>query len=89
MDSGVARHQVNRHESRVRDWHPKLSAYLKLVNVILAQVNVVYCVVFSDVGIFKRVSVNEQIVKAPNQKSQLETGGPVDDRISDQCTLGH
>jgi len=89
VDSGVARHQVNRHESRVRDWHPKLSADLKLVNVMLAKVNVVFSVVFLNVRIYKRVTVNEPIVEASNQKCQLETSGPVNDRIADQGTLGH
>ena len=89
MYSGVARHQVNGHESRVRDRHPKLSADLKLMNVFLAQVNIVLPVVFLDVGVHERVTVNEPIVKASNQKRQLETGSTVDDRISDQGTLSH
>ena len=73
----------------MRDWHPKLSADLKLVNVMLAKVNVVICVVILNVRIYKRVTVNEPIVEASNQKCQLETSGPVNDRIADQGTLGN
>lgn len=73
----------------MRDWHPKLSADLKLVNVMLAKVNVVFSVVFLNVRIYKRVTVNEPIVEASNQKCQLETSGPVNDRIADQLSLIH